>query len=170
MVVTDLLLILADPVLISNMTSNSSRPGEDITVSIQFSGEEATLTWEVDGGPLPDRYQLIDDNRTVIIPKDEAGRRLHVRITNPVSEETREYQLENTADFPVVTVVPVVVGVVVLVLLLSLIIFAVIFWYLRKKKRTASRTEDLEMNGHGNYFPAPSPSPSLGADPAEPET
>ncbi|XP_069616597.1 uncharacterized protein [Ranitomeya imitator] len=85
-----------DPVLISNITSNSSRPGEDIAVSVQFSGEGTAVTWEVDGGLLPDRYRLTDDNRTVIIPRDEARRRLCVWITNPVSEETREYQVNIT--------------------------------------------------------------------------
>ncbi|XP_069616610.1 uncharacterized protein [Ranitomeya imitator] len=150
---TTLPVTVLDPVLISNITSNSSRPGEDIAVSVQFSGEGTAVTWEVDGGLLPDRYRLIDDNRTVIFPRpqrDDAERRFCVRITNPVSEEIREYQLEITADFPVVpVVVAVVVGVVVSVLLLLLIAFAVIFLYLRKK-RTESRTEDLEMNGQGN--------------------
>ncbi|XP_069616608.1 uncharacterized protein [Ranitomeya imitator] len=149
---TTLPITVLDPVLISNITSNSSRPGEDIAVSVQFSGEGTAVTWEVDGGLLPDRYRLIDDNRTVIFPRpqrDDAERRFCVRITNPVSEEIREYQLEIT-DFPVVpVVVAVVVGVVVSVLLLLLIAFAVIFLYLRKK-RTESRTEDLEMNGQGN--------------------
>ncbi|PIO16229.1 hypothetical protein AB205_0071510, partial [Aquarana catesbeiana] len=40
---------------------------------------------------------LIDDNRTLIIPsvqRDDAERRFRVRITNPVSEEIREYRLE----------------------------------------------------------------------------
>ncbi|XP_069615793.1 uncharacterized protein [Ranitomeya imitator] len=88
-----------DPVLISNITSNSSRKGEDIAVSVQFSGEGTAVTWEVDEGLLPDRYRLTDDNRTVIIPKaprDDIGRRFRVRITNPVSEATGEHQLEIT--------------------------------------------------------------------------
>lgn len=92
-------ITVLDPVLISTITSNCSRLGEDIAVSVQFSGEETAVTWEVDGGLLPDRYWLIDDNRTLIIPsaqRDDAGRRLSVRITNPISEETREYQLEIT--------------------------------------------------------------------------
>ncbi|KAM3936001.1 uncharacterized protein RB166_003085 [Leptodactylus fuscus] len=94
-------ITVLDPVLVSNITSNSSQLGQDIAVSVQFSGEEAAVTWEVDGGPVPDRYRLIDDNRTMIIPSaqiDDAGRRLHVHITNPVSEETREYQLEITGS------------------------------------------------------------------------
>ncbi|XP_077335755.1 uncharacterized protein LOC143981639 [Lithobates pipiens] len=85
-----------DPVLISNITSNSSRLGEEIAVSVQFSGEESAVTWEVDGEPIPERYRLIDDNRTLIIPsvqRDDAERRFQVRITNPVSEEIWEYRL-----------------------------------------------------------------------------
>ncbi|KAG9460467.1 hypothetical protein GDO78_021661, partial [Eleutherodactylus coqui] len=92
-------ITVLDPVLISNITSNSSRLGQDIAVSIQFSGEEAAVTWEVDGGSLPQRYWLIDDNRMLIIPsaqREDAGRRLRVRITNPVSEETREHLLNIT--------------------------------------------------------------------------
>ncbi|XP_069616604.1 uncharacterized protein [Ranitomeya imitator] len=122
---TTLHITVLDPVLISNITSNSSRKGEDIAVSVQFSGEGTAVTWEVDEGLLPDRYRLTDDNRTVIIPKaprDDIGRRFRVRITNPVSEATGEHQLEIT-DFPVVGVLVPVVGVLVAVL----IVFAVLF-------------------------------------------
>ncbi|KAM5180828.1 uncharacterized protein ACMZJ9_001395 [Mantella aurantiaca] len=90
-------LKIYDPVLISNITSNFSRLGQDTAVSVNFSGEESHVTWEVDGLPLPERYRLIDDNRTLIIPsvqRDDAERTFRVRITNPVSEEIREYQLE----------------------------------------------------------------------------
>ncbi|CAI9538792.1 unnamed protein product [Staurois parvus] len=86
-----------DPVLISNITNNCSRLGEDMAVSVQFFGEKSAVTWEVDGEPLPERYRLIDDNRTLIIPsvqRDDAERRFRVRITNPVSEEIREYRLK----------------------------------------------------------------------------
>ncbi|PIO13578.1 hypothetical protein AB205_0062360 [Aquarana catesbeiana] len=95
--VTVVLLNFPDPVLISNITSNCSRLGEEMAVSIQFSGEESAVTWEVDGEPLPERYRLIDDNRILIIPsvqRDDTKRRFQVRITNPVSEEIREYRLE----------------------------------------------------------------------------
>ncbi|XP_040185805.1 uncharacterized protein LOC120918329 [Rana temporaria] len=91
-----------DPVLISNITSNCSRLGEETAVSVQFSGEESAVTWEVDGEPLPERYRLIDDNRTLIIlgvQRDDAERRFRVRITNPVSEEIREYRLINDTMF-----------------------------------------------------------------------
>ncbi|XP_040195652.1 uncharacterized protein LOC120928722 [Rana temporaria] len=91
-----------DPVLISNITSNCSRLGEETAVSVQFSGEESAVTWEVDGEPLSERYRLIDDNRTLIIPgvqRDDAERRFRVRITNPVSEEIREYRLINDTMF-----------------------------------------------------------------------
>ncbi|KAM3934803.1 uncharacterized protein RB166_002177 [Leptodactylus fuscus] len=123
-------ITVIDPVLISNITSNSSWLGQDIAVSVQFSGEEAAVTWEVDGGPVPDRYRLIDDNRTMIIPSariDDAGRKLHVHITNPVSEETREYQLEITA--PHRSLVPFLVALLVILLGLSVGIFLVSrFW------------------------------------------
>ncbi|KAG9461490.1 hypothetical protein GDO78_016690, partial [Eleutherodactylus coqui] len=92
-------ITVLDPVLISKITSNSSRLGQDIAVSVQFSGEEAAVTWEVDGGSLPHRYRLTDDSRMLIIPsaqREDGGRRLSVQITNPVSEETREYLLEIT--------------------------------------------------------------------------
>ncbi|XP_077149775.1 uncharacterized protein LOC143814943 isoform X2 [Ranitomeya variabilis] len=138
---TTLPVTVLDPVLISNMTSNSSRPGEDIAVSVQFSGEEATLTWEVDGGLLPDRYRLIDDNRTVIIPRaqrDDIGRRLSVRITNPVSEETREHQLKATD--PVSVSSPggyVTIGIVFTVVVMTCIALLV-------KCRCCKKTEDKE--------------------------
>ncbi|PIO15499.1 hypothetical protein AB205_0118840, partial [Aquarana catesbeiana] len=86
-----------DPVLITNISSNFSRLGEEMAVIVQFSGEESAVTWEVDGEPLPERYRLIDDNRTLIIPsvqRDDAERRFRVRITNPVSEKIREYRLQ----------------------------------------------------------------------------
>ncbi|XP_077340626.1 uncharacterized protein LOC143984210 [Lithobates pipiens] len=95
-------LEIGDPVLISNITSNGSRLGEEMAVSVQFSGEETAVTWEVDGEPIPERYRLIDDNRTLIIPsvqRDDAERRFRVRITNPVSEEIREYRLNNDTMF-----------------------------------------------------------------------
>ncbi|XP_077335769.1 uncharacterized protein LOC143981649 [Lithobates pipiens] len=91
-----------DSVLISNITSNFSRLGEEMAVIIQSSGEESYVTWEVDGEPIPERYRLIDDNRTLIIPsvqRDDAERTFRVRITNPVSEEIREYRLINETQF-----------------------------------------------------------------------
>ncbi|XP_077335756.1 uncharacterized protein LOC143981640 [Lithobates pipiens] len=90
-----------DPVLISNITSTGGRLGEEMAVSVQFSGEESAVTWEVDGEPLPERYRLIDDSRMLIIPsvqRDDAETRFRVRITNPVSEEIWEYRL---IDHPV---------------------------------------------------------------------
>ncbi|XP_073473586.1 uncharacterized protein [Aquarana catesbeiana] len=111
-----------DQVLISNITSTGGRLGEEMAVRVQFSGEESAVTWEVDGEPLPERYRLIDDNRTLIIPsvqRDDAERRFRVRITNPVSEEIREYRLEIrdlTSDyrrFRMLLIVPGVLGVII---------------------------------------------------------
>ncbi|XP_068122382.1 uncharacterized protein [Hyperolius riggenbachi] len=96
-VLTSTSIRVLDPVLIYNISRNSSRLGEDIAVTVQFSGEESHVTWELDGGRLPERYRLIDDNRTLIIPsvqRDDAERTFRVRVTNPVSEEVRNHQLE----------------------------------------------------------------------------
>ncbi|XP_073473590.1 uncharacterized protein [Aquarana catesbeiana] len=130
-----------DSVLISNITSTGGRLGEETAVRVQFSGEESAVTWEVDGEPLPERYRLIDDNRTLIIPsvqRDDAERRFRVRITNPVSEEIREYRLE-IRDLPsdyrrsrMLLIVPGVLGVINGIILVSLI-------YCRKR--------DLQSNG-----------------------
>ncbi|XP_066455366.1 uncharacterized protein [Eleutherodactylus coqui] len=142
--VTDLLLILPDPVLISNITSNSSRLGQDIAVSVQFSGEEAAVTWEVDGGSLPHRYRLMDDNRTLIIPsaqREDAGRRLRVRITNPVSEETREYLLEITGPRTLTLRLSLVAAALAVVILLS----AGIFLCCRRKNMAASKDGEMKQ-------------------------
>ncbi|PIO12407.1 hypothetical protein AB205_0124190 [Aquarana catesbeiana] len=124
-----LLLNFPDPVLISNITSNCSRLGEETAVSVFFSGEESAVTWEVDGEPLPERYRLIDDNRTLIIAsvqRDDAKRRFRVRITNPVSEEIREYRLE-IRDLPsdhIRSQMPLIVP-GVLVMIIGILVFLV---------------------------------------------
>ncbi|XP_044141804.1 uncharacterized protein LOC122931813 [Bufo gargarizans] len=122
-------ITVLDPVLITSITSNSSELGQDIAVSVHFSGEETAVAWEVDGGRLLDRYHLIDDNRTLIIlraQKDDAGRRLGVQITNPVSNETQEYELHITVprssdEILLASVLPVFGVKLVLVLSLFLV-------------------------------------------------
>ncbi|CAN2391830.1 hypothetical protein PRIEUP_LOCUS1870 [Pristimantis euphronides] len=120
-----------DPVFILNITNNSNQLGLDIAVTVQFSGEETSVTWEVDGGPLPDRYRLIDDNRTLIIlnaQRDDTERRFRVRVTNPVSEETGEYQLKVTGKRvllrPHASYNPLIIGVYCMTVLLILYIIA----------------------------------------------
>ncbi|XP_040190489.1 uncharacterized protein LOC120922019 [Rana temporaria] len=124
-----------DPVLISNISSTGGRLGEETAVSVQFSGEESAVTWEVDGEPLPERYRLIDDNRTLIIPgvrRDDAERRFRVRITNPVSEEIREYRLE-VRDLPSdytrsrIFLIPGMLGVIIGIIVVSLVSNGYIF-------------------------------------------
>ncbi|XP_073473582.1 uncharacterized protein [Aquarana catesbeiana] len=143
-----------DPVLISNITSNCSRLGEEMAVSVQFSGEESAVTWEVDGEPLPERYRLIDDNRTLIIPsvqRDDAERRFRVRITNPVSEEIREYRLEIrdfTSDyrrsrmFLIAGMLGVIIGILV-----SLI------YYRKRDLKSNGVYEDLPLAEDGSVPP-----------------
>ncbi|XP_073526973.1 uncharacterized protein [Phyllobates terribilis] len=150
---TTLPITVLDPVLISTITSNSSRTGEDIAVSVQFSGEETAVTWEVDGGLLPDRYQLIDDNRTVIIPRaqrDDAGRRLRVRITNPVSEETQEYQLEITDPGPSRLRSSVVAAVVMCLLSVMIISIILLIKSRRHKRWRPGMRRDAEEKEDGS--------------------
>ncbi|XP_066455369.1 uncharacterized protein [Eleutherodactylus coqui] len=141
-------ITVLDPVLISNITSNSSRLGQDIAVSVQFSGEEAAVTWEVDGGSLPHRYQLIDDSRMLIIPsaqREDGGRRLHVRITNPVSEETWEYLLGITGPRSLTLRLSLVAAALAVVILLS----AGIFLCCKRKNMAASKDGEMKkMDGH----------------------
>ncbi|MEE6516348.1 hypothetical protein FKM82_025736, partial [Ascaphus truei] len=85
-----------DPVIILNITSNSSLLGLDVSLRVIISGEEATVTWKVDGGVLPDRYKLSDRNRTLLIPhaqREDAGRRFSVRAANPVNAQIGEHVL-----------------------------------------------------------------------------
>ncbi|XP_053561771.1 uncharacterized protein LOC128652832 [Bombina bombina] len=94
-------ITVIEPVVISNITSNSSEPGSDISLHVLFSGEETTVTWEMDSEDVPARYQLRDQNRTLIIPsaqREDAGKRFMVRVTNPVSEGTWEHVLEIRGD------------------------------------------------------------------------
>ncbi|XP_066455375.1 uncharacterized protein [Eleutherodactylus coqui] len=140
-------ITVLDPVLISNITSNSNRLGQDIAVSVQFSGEEAAVTWEADGGSLPHRYRLTDDNRTLIIlsaQREDGGRRLHIRITNPVSEETREYLLEITGPLSLTLRLSLVAALAVVILL-----SAGIFLCCRRKNMAASKDGEMKpMDGH----------------------
>ncbi|XP_053561770.1 uncharacterized protein LOC128652831 [Bombina bombina] len=96
-------ITVIEPVVISNVTTNTSESGSDISLHVLFSGEETTVTWEVDRGEVPDRYQLRDQNRTLIIPsaqKEDAGKRFMVRVTNLVSEGTWEHVLEIRDNTP----------------------------------------------------------------------
>ncbi|KAG9465797.1 hypothetical protein GDO78_017716, partial [Eleutherodactylus coqui] len=101
-----------------------------------------------DGGSLPHRYLLIDDNRTLIIPstqREDAGRRLRVRITNPVSEETQEYLLEITGPLSLTLRISLVAAALAVVILLS----AGIFLCCRRKNKAASKDGEMkQMNGH----------------------
>ncbi|XP_072254550.1 uncharacterized protein [Pyxicephalus adspersus] len=89
---------IQDPVLFSKITSTCSLLGEDMALSVHFSGEESTVIWELAGELLPERYQLIDDNKTLIIhsvQREDTERRLRVRITNPISNNTVIYNFTN---------------------------------------------------------------------------
>ncbi|XP_056393568.1 uncharacterized protein LOC130290244 isoform X2 [Hyla sarda] len=90
-------IIILDAIQILNISSTFSHMGSDFSVHVQFSGAEATVSWEVDGIASPSRYELVDNNRTLIIrgAKDEdTKRKFVVRVKNPISEDVREYCLK----------------------------------------------------------------------------
>lgn len=85
-------IIVLDAVKIQNITSNSSQGGSEVSLKVQFSGGKASVLWELDGGSLPLRYLLKDDNQTLIIQNastEDAQRMLTVWVKNPVSEDKR---------------------------------------------------------------------------------
>ncbi|XP_068127025.1 uncharacterized protein [Hyperolius riggenbachi] len=144
-----------DPVLIYNISSTSSRLGEDIAVTVQFSGEESHVTWELDGGRLPERYRLIDDNRTLIIPsvqRDDAERTFRVRVTNPVSNVSQDYRLEITEPAPAkpeggCDTVLIAVGVLILVAVGFVIAVCLYICYKKKKPKQQTQTENTDPDG-----------------------
>ncbi|XP_040195178.1 uncharacterized protein LOC120928129 [Rana temporaria] len=155
-----------DPVLISNITSNCSRLGEDMAVSVQFSGEESAVTWEVDGESLPGRYRLIDENRTLIIPnvqRDDAERRFRVRITNPVSEEIREYRLNDPVSRTCLNVedsrtygrkIVALFGVLMILILLAATVTFYILYRIHSKRDDKAIHEYVALTDGKNLFGA----------------
>ncbi|KAG8430745.1 hypothetical protein GDO86_020058 [Hymenochirus boettgeri] len=74
------------PVFISNITSSPSDSGEKVTMSVWYSGEEATVTWTWNGGSLSERHQLGDGNKTLTVPSTDTGI-FSVCVTNPVGDK-----------------------------------------------------------------------------------
>ncbi|XP_069842462.1 uncharacterized protein [Dendropsophus ebraccatus] len=96
-IVTSTSIVVLDAIKILNISKNVSRLGSDISLHVQFSGVEATVSWEVDGVASPRRYQLVDNNSTLIIrdvTDDDTKRKFVVRVKNPISEDASEYLLD----------------------------------------------------------------------------
>ncbi|XP_075429143.1 cell adhesion molecule CEACAM1-like isoform X1 [Ascaphus truei] len=152
-----------DPVVIYNITSNSSLLGSDVSLHVLFSGEETTVTWEVDGGALPGRYQLSDRKRTLLIPsaqRGDDGRRFSVGVTNPVSEDSREYVLQlidngSSNQLSAGAVAGVVVGILVII---GIVAFLIILMCTKMfNQREASGEERNRTSGHGGEVTNRSP-------------
>ncbi|XP_018088946.1 putative pregnancy-specific beta-1-glycoprotein 7 [Xenopus laevis] len=82
--------VIMDPVSVSNISTN--RSGETVSVSVSYSGEEATVLWTWNGGALPERHQLSDSNKTLTVPSTDTGT-FTVLVSNPVSLTSAHYNL-----------------------------------------------------------------------------
>ncbi|XP_041429407.1 uncharacterized protein LOC108699066 isoform X1 [Xenopus laevis] len=81
-----------DPVSVSTIMTNRSDSGETVSLSVSYSGEEATVLWTWNGGALPERHQLSDSNKTLTVPSTDTGT-FTVLVSNPVSHTSTHYNL-----------------------------------------------------------------------------
>ncbi|XP_041429409.1 uncharacterized protein LOC108699066 isoform X5 [Xenopus laevis] len=79
-----------EPVSVTNITTN--RSGENVSLSVSYSGEETTVLWTWNGGALPERHQLSDSNKTLTVPSTDTGT-FTVLVSNPVSHTSTHYNL-----------------------------------------------------------------------------
>eukprot|EP00079_Xenopus_tropicalis_P013370 XP_002941701.1 PREDICTED: uncharacterized protein LOC100495491 isoform X1 [Xenopus tropicalis] len=82
-----------DPVSVSPIQPKHSDRGESVSLSVSYSGEEATVVWAWNGGALPERHQLSDSNKTLTVPSTDTGT-FTVLVSNPVSHSSAHYNLE----------------------------------------------------------------------------
>ncbi|KAE8588105.1 hypothetical protein XENTR_v10022347 [Xenopus tropicalis] len=80
-----------DPVCVTNISARHN--GENVSVSVSYSGEEATVVWAWNGGALPERHQLSDSNKTLTVPSTDTGT-FTALVSNPVSHSSAHYNLE----------------------------------------------------------------------------
>eukprot|EP00079_Xenopus_tropicalis_P018190 XP_004919289.1 PREDICTED: uncharacterized protein LOC105945139 [Xenopus tropicalis] len=86
-----------DPVSVTNISvrhngENVSDSGETVSLSVSYSGEEATVVWAWNGGALPERHQLSDSNKTLTVPSTDTGT-FTALVSNPVSHSSAQYNL-----------------------------------------------------------------------------
>ncbi|KAE8588111.1 hypothetical protein XENTR_v10022353 [Xenopus tropicalis] len=79
-----------DPVCVTNISARHN--GENVSVSVSYSGEEATVVWAWNGGALPERHQLSDSNKTLTVPSTDTGT-FTALVSNPVSHSSAHYNL-----------------------------------------------------------------------------
>ncbi|KAE8588112.1 hypothetical protein XENTR_v10022354 [Xenopus tropicalis] len=82
-----------DPVCVTNISARHN--GENVSVSVSYSGEEATVVWAWNGGALPERHQLSDSNKTLTVPSTDTGT-FTALVSNPVSHSSAHYNLTLT--------------------------------------------------------------------------
>eukprot|EP00079_Xenopus_tropicalis_P018193 XP_004919297.1 PREDICTED: uncharacterized protein LOC101732602 [Xenopus tropicalis] len=82
--------LIIDPVCVTNISARHNR--ENVSVSVSYSGEEATVVWAWNGGALPERHQLSDSNKTLTVPSTDTGT-FTALVSNPVSHSSAHYNL-----------------------------------------------------------------------------
>eukprot|EP00079_Xenopus_tropicalis_P018191 XP_004919291.1 PREDICTED: uncharacterized protein LOC100497235 [Xenopus tropicalis] len=82
--------LVIDPVCVTNISARNN--GENASVSVSYSGEEATVVWAWNGGALPERHQLSDSNKTLTVPSTDTGT-FTALVSNPVSHSSAHYNL-----------------------------------------------------------------------------
>eukprot|EP00079_Xenopus_tropicalis_P019443 XP_012809098.1 PREDICTED: uncharacterized protein LOC100495491 isoform X3 [Xenopus tropicalis] len=116
-----------DPVSVSPIQAKHSDRGESVSLSVSYSGEEATVVWAWNGGALPERHQLSDSNKTLTVPSTDTGT-FTALVSNPVSHSSAHYNLTlPEADLPRLRI-----GVIFSLVFMSLFIGG--FCLMKKKK------------------------------------
>ncbi|OCT66490.1 uncharacterized protein LOC108700345 [Xenopus laevis] len=127
-----------DPVSVSNITTN--RSGETVSVSVSYSGEEATVQWTWNGGALPERHQLSDSNKTLTVPSTDTGT-FTVLVSNPVSRSSTEYNVtlpakESESQSKTGMIVGILFG-----FLLFFVTCGMVYWIATRKKQKTNRCQ-----------------------------
>ncbi|XP_002941705.2 uncharacterized protein LOC100496031 isoform X1 [Xenopus tropicalis] len=82
--------VIMYPVCVTNISARHN--GENVSVSVSYSGEEATVVWAWNGEALPERHQLSDSNKTLTVPSTDTGT-FTALVSNPVSHSSAHYNL-----------------------------------------------------------------------------
>ncbi|KAE8588116.1 hypothetical protein XENTR_v10022357 [Xenopus tropicalis] len=120
-----------DPVCVTNISARHN--GENVSVSVSYSGEEATVVWAWNGGALPERHQLSDSNKTLTVPSTDTGT-FTVLVSNPVSHSSAHYNLTLT-EAELQSQTGMIIGIITGFLLLILIACLVVYWIVKKKRQ-----------------------------------
>ncbi|XP_053330316.1 uncharacterized protein LOC128504304 [Spea bombifrons] len=88
-------------VILDNITGVSIRSNNsDLTTSLHvvFTGDMATVTWTRDGGDLPEKHRLSEQNRTLELQNEDDGT-YRASVSNPLGTACAEYKLQGTKSY-----------------------------------------------------------------------